>query len=443
MNVKIRIKQRIGSVLLGGVVGVTGWLPVVAEEGKKPTISEPEKPRESVSVSPKISVSTAGAAAGAVAGAKSGVDGNMSINVTVTGPDGKPITHQVGNVAHGAGGAKVDLQGSAIAVASDGVKQSVTVTTIGPDGKVHTVTSDGKDGKLPPIAVPTPDGRGMAMSFHRAPARMEKVTYAGVNVVETPEVVSRHLPIPKGMGLVVTEIVKGSPAQRAGIRKDDILLKFDDQLLASQDQLRKLTRSRKSGDKVRLTLMQDGKETSLEVILGEREEDVANPGHGPWQPLGWLKDGPHPVAENVREAAEKARDMASRKFEEAKRQIQERREKSGEVGRPGGEVVERMEREIKHLREEVERLRGQVGRGEGEGARRERPPGPPRDGERPPGVRRDGDRPPGAPRDGERPPGAPRDGERAPGAPRDGERAPGAPRDGERAPGAPRDGERR
>ncbi len=408
----MRSKQRIGSVLMGGVIGVTGFLPAVAEEGKKPSGSGPEK-------APDV--------ASAAAVAKSGADGNVSINVTVTGPDGKPITHQVGNVVPGAGGTKVELQGSAIALASDGVKQSVTVTTIGPDGKVHTVTSDGKDGKLPPIAVPTPDGKGMAMSFHRAPARMEKVTYAGVNVVEVPEVVSKHLPIPRGMGLVVMEIVKGSPAEKAGVRKDDILLKFDDQLLASQDQLRKLTRSRKSGDKVKLTLMQDGKENVVELVLGEREEDVANPGHGPWQPFGWMKEGPHPMAENVREAAEKARDLAARKFEEAKRQFQERREKAGEPARPGAETVERMEREIKRLREEVERMRGQSGRGGGEAGRRELPPGPPREG----------DRPPGGPRDGERPPGIRRDGDRGQEGPRE-----GRPREGDRPPGAPREGER-
>ena len=427
MNMKLRSTQRIGSVLLGGVMGVTGLLPLAADEAKKQAVPGSEKAQGSDGTTLK--------------------DGNVSINVTVTGPDGKPVTHQVGNVVKGAPGAKVDLQGSAIALASDGVKQSVTVTTIGPDGKVHTVTSDGKDGKLPPIAVPTPDGKGMAMSFHRAPARMEKVTYAGVNVVEVPEVVGKHLPIPKGMGLVVTEIVKGSPADKAGIRKDDILLRFDDQMLASQDQLRKLTRSRKSGEKVKMSLIHEGKETALDVVLGEREEDVANPGHGPWQPLGWMKDGPNPVVGDVREAAERAKDMAAKKFEEVKRQMQERREKGGEPNRPGMEMVERMERELKHLREEVERLRGQAGRGDGEAARRERPPGPPRDGERPPGARRDGERPPGAPRDGERPPGAPRDGERPPGARREGDRAPegpreGRPRDGERAQGAPREGDR-
>ncbi len=423
---KLRSKHSIGSVLMGGMIGASGFLPVVAEEGKKPGASGQEKASEAAPIAPKVSASaTSTAVAGAVA--KGGADENVSINVTVTGPDGKPLTHQVGNVVQGAGGAKVDVQGSAISVASDGVKQSVTVTTVGPDGKVHTVTSDGRDGKLPPIAVPTPDGKGMAMSFHRAPARMEKVTYAGVNVGEVPEVVSKHLPIPRGMGLVVMEIVKGSPAEKAGIRKDDILLRFDDQLLASQDQLRKLTRSRKTGDKVALTLMQEGKEKAVELVLGEREEDVANPGHGPWQPFGWTKDGPHPMAQNVREAAERARDLAARKFEEAKRQIQERREKAGEPGRPGGEVVERMEREIKHLREEVDRLRGQSGRGEGEGARRERPPVGPRDGERPPNGPRDGERPPGIRRDGDRGPEGQREGR-----PREGERPPGGAREGER-----------
>lgn len=420
MRMKMRSKQSIGSVLMGGVIGVTGvsvLLPLMAEEGKKLGASGQEKVPDVAPANPK------GSATAAASGTKVGADGNVSVNVTVTGPDGKPVTHQVGNVVQGAGGVGgFEVKGSAIAVASDGVKQSVTVTTVGPDGKVHTVTSDGKDGKLPPIAVPTPDGKGMAMSFHRAPARMEKVTYAGVNVVEVPEVVSKHLPIPKGMGLVVAEIVKDSPADKAGIRKDDILLKFDDQLLASQDQLRKLTRSRKSGERVKIALMQEGKEKAVEMVLGEREEDVANPGHGPWQPFGWTKDGPHPVAENIREAAEKARDLAAKKFEETKRQIQERREKVGDSARPGAETMERMEREIKRLREELERMRGPSGRGEGEGARRERPPGGPRDGERPPGEARDGERPPRGARDGERPPGGARDGERPPGGPRDGER---------------------
>lgn len=291
---------------------------------------------------------------------------------------------------------------------SDGKIQKVTVTTVGPDGKVHTVTNEGENGKLPPIPLHLPDGKRMAMSLHPAPTRIERVTFAGIVVEEVPEILGKHLPIPKGMGLIVTEVLKDSPAEQAGIRKDDILLRFDDQLLASQDQLRKLTRSRKSGDKVRFGLVHEGRETSVEITLSEREEDTANPGKGPWQPFGWMKGGSEGFP-NLREAAEQARIKAAelgRATDEIRRRIAGRHERENEAEQrlsPGGEVVERLEREIRRLSEDVERLRAGTQASGGEENRSERPRGGPRDGERPPGRPRDGERPPGGSRDPGRP----------------------------------------
>ncbi len=375
----------------------------------------------------KAAAATQASSGGATSTTSTEAVGNVSIKVSATGRDGKPVT-----------------QSSAVTLSSDGTKQKVTVTTVGPDGKLHTVTNEGQEGKMPPIPLPFPDGRKMAMSLHPAPTRIEKVTYAGLVVEDVPEVLGKHLPIPKGMGLVVTEVLKDSPAEKAGIRKDDILLRFDDQLLATQDQLRKLTRSRKTGDQVRFGIVHEGRETSMEVTLAERDEDVSSPGHGPWLPFGWMKEGSGGLP-NLREAAEKARLRAAevaKSANEVRRRVGERLDKAGEAGPlqvPGIEAVERLERELRKLREEVERNRVTV---PGHSAEGERPRVVPRDGERAPGGPRDGERAPGGPRDGERAPGGPRDGERAPGGPRDGERAPGGPRDGERAPGGPRDGER-
>lgn len=376
--------------------------------------------------------------------------GNVSINVSAAGPDGKPVTRSVNQSFTSAQSSGSNTQSSSVTVSSDGTNQKVTVTTVGPDGKVHTVTNDGQDGKIPPIPLHLPDGKKLAMSVHAAPTRIEKVTYAGIGVEDVPEVLGKHLPIPRGMGLVVTEVLKDSPAEKAGIRKDDILLRFDDQLLATKDQLRKLTRSRKSGDKVRFSVVHEGKETAVEVVLSERDEDVANPGQGPWQPFGWMKGGGGGLP-NLREAAEQAKFKAAdlaKAAEEVRRRLGatggrvESRAESGPPVFPGTEAVERLEQEIRRLREEMDHLRGPRTGPSTEGERGERPRGVPREGARPPGGPRDGERPPGGPRDGERSPGGPRDGERPPGGPRDGERSPGGPRDGERPPGSPRDGDR-
>jgi hypothetical protein len=281
---------------------------------------------------------------------------------------------------------------------SDGKISRVTVSTVGPDGKLHTVTNEGENGKLPPIPVHLPDGRRLAMSLHVPPARMEKVTYAGLVVEDAPEVLAKHLPVPKGMGLVVTEVLRDSPAEKAGIQKDDILVRFDDQWLASQEQLRKLTRSRKGGDRVRFGVVHEGRETAVEVTLAEREEDTANPGRGPWQPFGWMKGGAEGLP-NLRDAAEQARLKAAevgKAADELRRRIAGRSEKGNEAEQrlsPGGEVVERLERELRRLQEDVERLRGATpGRG-GEESRGEGPRGGPREGTRSQGGPRDAGRP--------------------------------------------------
>ena len=356
--------------------------------------------------------------------------GSVSIKVSASGPNGKSATQSVGQSVTAAESTGAGTQSAAVTVTSDGNKQKVTVTTVGPDGQVQTVTNEGQEGKLPPIPLHLPGGQKMAVSLHPAPTRLEKVTYAGLVVEEVPEVLGKHLPLPKGMGLVVTAVLKDSPAEKAGIRKDDILLRFDDQLLATQDQLRKLTRSRKAGDKVRFGIVHEGRETSMEVALAEREEDVANPGHGPWQPFGWMKGGGAGVP-NLREAAEQARLKAAevaKAAAELRRRVGDRFEKGGEPGHPTGpgmEAVERLERELRKLREEVERSRGTE---PGHSVEREQPRGGGRDGARSPRGPRDGERPPAGPRDGERPPGGPRDEERPSGGQRDGERPPGGPR---------------
>jgi hypothetical protein len=296
--------------------------------------------------------------------------------------------------------ATVEASGSFITsvLTSDGKIQKVTVTTVGPDGKVHTVTNEGMDGKLPLIPVHLPDGKRMAKSLHPSPSRIERVTYAGIVVEEVPEILSKHLPIPKGLGLVVTEVLQDSPADKAGIRKDDILLRFDDQLLASQDQLRKLTRSRKNGDRVRFGLVHEGRESMVEITLAEREEDTANPGRGPWQPFGWMKASPDALP-NLREAAEQARLKAAemgKAADEIRRRLAVRPEKGSDPEQwlsPGGDALERIERELRRLQEDIQRLREATPSRDSEQNRRERPARGARDEERPPGTPRDGERP--------------------------------------------------
>jgi hypothetical protein len=70
--------------------------------------------------------------------------------------------------------------------------------------------------------------------------------------------------------LVVTRLSEKSPAADV-LKEDDVLTKFEDQVLVNQPQLGVLVRARKEGDEVKLTVVRGGKETTVRAKLGSHE----------------------------------------------------------------------------------------------------------------------------------------------------------------------------
>src|SRR5688572_7086568 len=63
--------------------------------------------------------------------------------------------------------------------------------------------------------------------------------YCGIGVSPLDPVLSAHLPevTEKGRGVVVSKIMKSSPAEQAGLKQYDILLMYNDQSIYSPEQL--------------------------------------------------------------------------------------------------------------------------------------------------------------------------------------------------------------
>lgn len=75
-----------------------------------------------------------------------------------------------------------------------------------------------------------------------------------------------------GEGLKITVVVEGSPAEEAGLKKGDILLKFDETEINDFDQLRELVSKKKPGDEVSVGLMRDDERQTITFNLGQRDE---------------------------------------------------------------------------------------------------------------------------------------------------------------------------
>lgn len=74
-------------------------------------------------------------------------------------------------------------------------------------------------------------------------------------------------------GAYVVEVVADSPAEKAGIEKADIIIKFDDIRLSGENaELAKLIAKKKVGDTISIVLWRDGKEKSIKVTLGSQTQ---------------------------------------------------------------------------------------------------------------------------------------------------------------------------
>lgn len=84
----------------------------------------------------------------------------------------------------------------------------------------------------------------------------------GVLLGETPE------------GTFVERVFPKTAAQEAGMKPGDIILKVNDTEINSRDELIKVVRAHLPGEKIRLLIIRDGEEMTVEPILG-RESDIA------------------------------------------------------------------------------------------------------------------------------------------------------------------------
>jgi hypothetical protein len=120
------------------------------------------------------------------------------------------------------------------------------------------------------------------------PGSAEMRTWLGISTHPVDPSLREHLEIQEGFGIQVVEVMPDSPAAKAGLRGNDVLVRLDDQRLISPEHLSVLVRSMKRCDAVSLTLVRKGREETVEVVLGEAEENLfgpMNPGVAPFPGL--------------------------------------------------------------------------------------------------------------------------------------------------------------
>ena len=94
--------------------------------------------------------------------------------------------------------------------------------------------------------------------------------FLGVHAEEiTKENMGRY-GVREARGVGVTQVVKGSAAEKAGLKKDDVILRFDGEVVTNVRKLNRLVSEASADQTVRLTISRGGAEQEVSVTLSKR-----------------------------------------------------------------------------------------------------------------------------------------------------------------------------
>jgi serine protease Do len=104
-----------------------------------------------------------------------------------------------------------------------------------------------------------------------------KVTrgWIGVTIQELTPELAQQFGLKQSKGALVSDIVKDSPAARAGINRGDIIVEFNGKEVKDVSSLRNLVSQSKSGSTIKLKILRSGRELTVEVNVLELPREVA------------------------------------------------------------------------------------------------------------------------------------------------------------------------
>ena len=95
--------------------------------------------------------------------------------------------------------------------------------------------------------------------------------WLGVLIQEISQEIADSLGMKSAKGALVSSATEGGPAEKAGVKTGDVILKFNDIEIGSMKELPKVVAGTPVGKSVPLVILRNGKEIVLNVTLGELE----------------------------------------------------------------------------------------------------------------------------------------------------------------------------
>jgi serine protease Do len=128
-------------------------------------------------------------------------------------------------------------------------------------------------------------GIGFAVPTEMARAVMDQILregrvirgWMGVGIQDVTPALREAMGLKETKGVVVSEVAPGSPAEKAGIARGDVLVELDGQPMTDSRSFRMQIAQNKPGTRVRIGLMRGGERREATVALGALPEEPQRP----------------------------------------------------------------------------------------------------------------------------------------------------------------------
>jgi len=127
-------------------------------------------------------------------------------------------------------------------------------------------------------------GIGFAIPVNMAKAIKEqlqkhgKVTrgWLGVVIQDVDDDLAKSFDLKNARGVLISEVSENSPAEKAGLKQGDVIIKLDDTTVSDVADLRNKIALTTPGNEIRALVIRNGKEKTITVTIGEQPSDFGH-----------------------------------------------------------------------------------------------------------------------------------------------------------------------
>ena len=99
--------------------------------------------------------------------------------------------------------------------------------------------------------------------------------WLGVSIQDVTSDLAEEFGVKDLKGALVSGVMKGSPAEKAGVKQGDVILQYNDKVIEDTGHLRNMVSQTPIGTKVKVKLLRQKKEVEVEVLIAELPKKMA------------------------------------------------------------------------------------------------------------------------------------------------------------------------